>query len=352
MDRFSEPRATEKQLSYQRALEFIGEVRAGISWERFCLHAVRSFDAFIDFLNDTDEVKEFLSLNRIDRRYVIENVKKILERLHFNPENDHYLSLGLHQSASETQIHNRWKNLMFLYHPDRTQDSGEDTNRAARKINEVYSTLKDPVKKLEYDRTMLRRTAGPVGGQGDPRRMSALRNVRRRERHDLLSPAMRRILPKMILPVSIAISSLILLIIFWGNKPPVDLRPPAASNGQVTEVMKKTTDEQADSGGRKQTVDQVTDGSDKTLKGKAEEQDRAGAEKSVNKRTIETIAPKTSGNLLTGPGDLRSFQKSGASDEKLNKRKDQTADNGETLLAQRTAIEKRDESSGEQQLLK
>ncbi|HAM51443.1 MAG TPA: hypothetical protein DCP92_12425 [Nitrospiraceae bacterium] len=348
MDRFSKHGLTEKRLTYQSALEFIGEIRGGISWERFCMHAVRNFDAFIDFLNDTDEAKEFLSLKHIDRPYVIENVKKILEKLHFNPENDYYLSLGLHHSASETQIHNRWKNLLLLYHPDRNLDS-EDGSRAARKINEVYSVLKDAGKKLEYDRKLMRRTAGPAGVQGAPRRMSASRNNKRLERHDLLSPAMRKILPKIILPVSIVVSFFILLIIFWENKSSVDQRHSTISSSQATEVIKKTANDQADSGERKRTVDRMADRSDKPSKGKTEEQDGVSvqkSEKSVNKRTERTNVTKTEENLLTGQGDPKSFQTSGYSDEKRNRQNDQPLDKREMLQAQRPAIEKTDKPSG------
>lgn len=195
-------------MSHQEALEFIGEARAGISWERFCIHGVRHSDAFIDILNDTEGARKFLSSMGISREYISGQITKILYRLHFNRENDHYLTLALPHNASESQIHKRWKELMLFYHPDRNRN--EEAASCAARINEAYSVLKNPEKRREYHR---RRAEGH-------HLRPEIRKFRTPppEEHVLGSPKMRSILSKLIIPSCVAIAGVILLVMFLENR--------------------------------------------------------------------------------------------------------------------------------------
>ena len=195
-------------MSHQEALEFIGEVRAGISWERFCIHGVRHSDAFIDILNDTEGARKFLSSMGISREHISGQITKILYRLHFNRENDHYLTLALPHNASESQIHKRWKELMLFYHPDRNRD--EEAASCATRINEAYSVLKNPEKRREYHR---RRAEGH-------HLRPEIRKFRTPppEEHVLGSPKMRSILSKLIIPSCVAVAGVILLVMFLENR--------------------------------------------------------------------------------------------------------------------------------------
>lgn len=222
MDRFYVD-GSDKKLIYQEALEFMGDVRAGISRERFSMGAVRYADAFIDMLNDTEGVRQFLSLKGISLEYVHKHVKGIFARLHFNQENDHYLTLCLPRSASEAQINRRWKDLMLIYHPDRSKDV--DAAGCAKRINEAYNVLKHPDKKREYD---MRMTTSAVAHFGSHRK-KALR-PQGAQRYLFISPGMRRLLPRLIIPCCIAISSIILLVIFLDNRPAPSLTQAAASH--------------------------------------------------------------------------------------------------------------------------
>jgi curved DNA-binding protein CbpA len=197
-------------VNYQETLEFIGEVRAGISWERFCLKAVRHSDVFINILNDSDESREFLSSAGISREYVSGQITGILSRLHFNKENDHYLTLALSRSASESQLHKRWKELMLLYHPDR--NSGDDAVACAMKINDAYSVLRNPQKKAEYDRKLLSQREGLAPGPEISKfRTPPIEDV-------LVSPRTRTILSKLVIPFCVVVASVILLVIFLENR--------------------------------------------------------------------------------------------------------------------------------------
>ena len=208
----------KKRVNYQDALEFIGEVRGGISWERFCMKVVKNFEAFVDLLNDTQEAQRFLAQRSIERRYVVENLDRILEKTHFNPEDDHYLTLGLPHNATGEQIHDRWKSLMVLYHPDRNRDSDRHAVKYASKINEVYSVLKDTGKRADYDRTIMRKKPYSAGPQISRGKTGAIRKPERIQRQYAMPAGLRKVLSRVILPVWILICLFILLIIFLENK--------------------------------------------------------------------------------------------------------------------------------------
>ncbi len=197
-------------MNYREALEFIGEVRAGLSWDRFCRGAVGLSDPLIDILNDSEKAREFLSLRGIRREYVSGHIRSILRRLHFNRDNDLYLTLALPHSASEARIHKRWKDLMLIYHPDR--NPGRDAAECAMKINEAYNILKNPEKRSEYDAELRSLLARAKAREIRKYSSAAL------DKPSMLSPRMRRTLPKLIIPSCILIASIVLIAMFFENR--------------------------------------------------------------------------------------------------------------------------------------
>jgi len=250
-------------MNYQEALEFIGEVRAGMSWELFCIHGVRHSGVFIDILNDTEGARNFLSSTGISGEYISGQIKNILYRLHFNRENDHYLTLALPHNASGTQIHKHWKELMLLYHPDRNRD--EQAAACAGKINDAYSVLKNPEKKMEYDRKMQSLAEG-----------HHLRQETRKFRtpppkeHIIRSPRMRSILSKLIIPSCALIAGVILLIIFLENR-------------QVRYLDHAAVTDKGDS--RQQTPEKEKGEIQEEVKAKVEESRQVKAEVKVQENT-------------------------------------------------------------------
>ncbi len=195
-------------MNYREALEFIGEVRAGISWERFCIHAVRHSDVFIDILNDSEGARKFLSSMGISGEYISGQITKILYRLHFNRDDNHYLTLALSGGASEAQIRKRWKELMLLYHPDRNRD--EQAASCAARINEAYNVLKNQGKRMEYERKRVgAHQLWPVAGK--------FRTPPARD-YIIVSPKLRSALSKLIIPACVVIAGVILLVIFLENR--------------------------------------------------------------------------------------------------------------------------------------
>ena len=59
---------------------------------------------------------------------------------------DYYSILGVNKDASQDDIRKAYKKKSMQHHPDRGGDEAE-----FKKVNEAYSTLKDPNKRQEYD---------------------------------------------------------------------------------------------------------------------------------------------------------------------------------------------------------
>jgi DnaJ-domain-containing protein 1 len=76
----------------------------------------------------------------------------VLQKLHFNNDNNLYMTLGLSDKASAEEVHERWKRFISIYHPDRQKGNAGWYAEAARKVNEAYNTLKDPRERTLHDR--------------------------------------------------------------------------------------------------------------------------------------------------------------------------------------------------------
>ena len=59
---------------------------------------------------------------------------------------DYYSVLGVSKTATQDEIKRAYRNLVMENHPDK---GGDHTKFSM--INEAYETLKDPVKRAEYD---------------------------------------------------------------------------------------------------------------------------------------------------------------------------------------------------------
>ena len=63
---------------------------------------------------------------------------------------DYYRILGLKETATAEEIHERWIELMQKYHPDHSPD-GKGNEQMAKEINEAYQALKHSSSRMEYD---------------------------------------------------------------------------------------------------------------------------------------------------------------------------------------------------------
>ena len=64
---------------------------------------------------------------------------------------DYYQILGLDETASADQIKKAYRKLAMQYHPDRNHGNEEWANEKFKGINEAFSILGDPPKRIQYD---------------------------------------------------------------------------------------------------------------------------------------------------------------------------------------------------------
>lgn len=74
---------------------------------------------------------------------------------------DYYSRLGVSRNATQEDLKKAYKKASMQHHPDR----GGDAEKFKR-INEAYSTLKDPAKKQQYDNPQAQYNSQPFGGPG------------------------------------------------------------------------------------------------------------------------------------------------------------------------------------------
>ncbi|CAI0459980.1 unnamed protein product [Linum tenue] len=81
---------------------------------------------------------------------------------------DHYKVLGVHRSATKSEIKEAFRRLAVQFHPDKhSQSSGQVRDSAAlrfKQISEAYQILIDDRKRADYN--IHRSTAQPRGGGG------------------------------------------------------------------------------------------------------------------------------------------------------------------------------------------
>lgn len=66
----------------------------------------------------------------------------------------YYETLGLARSAEPQVIDAAYKAMMRRYHPDVFDGSRDYAEQTAKRLNEAYGILKDPLKRAEYDRAL------------------------------------------------------------------------------------------------------------------------------------------------------------------------------------------------------
>lgn len=116
--------------------------------------AIHCFEGLMEISRGTDAVRDFARRNELDIKYLVDGANFVISKMHFNPEENFYVTLGLPMSAAPEEIRQRWKRLMLLYHPDIQTGEEEWVSERAKKVNEAYSTLKDDTRRSEYDRRL------------------------------------------------------------------------------------------------------------------------------------------------------------------------------------------------------
>ena len=143
---------------FRRALEVIIDSYKGAPADRLYRDAIGCFECLIEISNNTDAILTFARRHDIDLKYLVDGANFVISKMHFNPESNYYITLGLSQNVSSEEIRERWKKLMLLYHPDRQGGDNSWVSERAKKVNEAYSILKDNEKRQSFDRRLREQT--------------------------------------------------------------------------------------------------------------------------------------------------------------------------------------------------
>ena len=156
MDRRDDPETTGNLTDEQfsKALKVIIDSYSGAPADRLYRDAIGCFDSLIEISHNTDAIRDFARRNDIDNKYLVDGANFVISKMHFNPESNYYVTLGLPQNVSPDEIRERWKKLMLLYHPDRQEGDDSWVSERAKKVNEAYSILKDDEKRRAFDRKL------------------------------------------------------------------------------------------------------------------------------------------------------------------------------------------------------
>lgn len=92
-------------------------------------------------------------------------------------EDDLYEILGVLPSAEDIVITAAYRVLAQRYHPDRWSGSPEEAHARMTSINRAYDTLKDSVRRAEYDRQRSRASHSSYERQSDPARGAAFQEA-------------------------------------------------------------------------------------------------------------------------------------------------------------------------------
>jgi len=181
-------------------------------------------------------------------KYLVDGASFVISKMHFNPENNYYITLGLPQYATSEELSRRWKRFMILYHPDKQLGNEEWVSARAKKVNEAYTALKDETKRAEYDHRlseqMLSKKFPSDLPQGITRHRHPSRTSSRRRRDEESSSgwnSIRPYMPKILIAIYALIALIVLGFIYIQNKSAhleAELAPePAkAGNSEGTQI--------------------------------------------------------------------------------------------------------------------
>lgn len=163
-------------------------------------------------------MKDFAQRKAIDLKYLVDGANFLISKLHFNPDGDYFITLGLPRHATQEEIRQRWKRLMLLYHPDRQQGDEEWLSETAKKVNEAYSVLKDEKRRAAYTHKLAAQAARGMR-QETPRRVS-VPPISRRRGYSVSSGWLkaRRHIPKVLVASYVIVALVFLLLLYLQNR--------------------------------------------------------------------------------------------------------------------------------------
>ena len=105
----------------------------------------------LEAMGDSRLFEKMARRHGLDPTYLLHRVQGLLRQLEDIRANNPYALLGVEYTAPPSEIHQRWRDLMKEWHPDRKVEDPE-AQEYSRRINEAYELLKDRDRRREYDK--------------------------------------------------------------------------------------------------------------------------------------------------------------------------------------------------------
>jgi len=128
---------------------------------------------------------------------------------------DYYQVLGAAPTATPQEVRDAWIGRVSIYHPDRHPEKADWFTHQVARLNEAYQTLKDPVRREEYDARRRREDLERQRGDSIARRHQA----GEARKPPSLGGWMRRRLPTIITGASVVAAGLMVVSLFLSERP-------------------------------------------------------------------------------------------------------------------------------------
>jgi len=210
--------------------------------------------------------------------------------MHFNPEDNFYITLGVAQDAGLDDIRDRWKRLMLLYHPDRQEGGNEWVSERAKKVNEAYTELKDNSRRSAFDRKLAGQSVKVKPAQHNHTQTMPVSTHRRSIRpHENASWAKtRKYLPKALIVFYLAAAAIFFLFMYYQNDSSSLENEFLPNYSSTPQLSQETGDAELKSLKNDENIHETLNAADKEIKFDSDLNDPLPESPSSRSRSLDT----------------------------------------------------------------
>lgn len=222
--------------------------------------------------------------------------------MHFNPEDNYYITLGVPQNAGPDDIRDRWKRLMLLYHPDRQKGGNEWVSERAKKVNEAYTELKDNSRRSAFDRKLAEQTVNAkTAPPHNARTMPATKRIRSIRPHENAQwTKTKKYLPKALIVFYLSAATIFILFIYYQNNSSSLENEFLSNNSSIPQPSQEAGDKQLKTSAEENNFHELSNAIDKEIVPVSEIQDPLPVSPSsqsvllkTDKKTFRSSTPKS-----------------------------------------------------------
>lgn len=155
MDRWHRDKSEDRKREIFSTASLINKFNEGCPLNEIYNRGIDCYEVILDLIENPEVAKEISKLIKQPREKIKIAAIKIVNLLLFNKGNNPFLSLGLSDSATSSEIKKRWKRLLMLYHPDRFFNQ-KGYEEVAKKINQAYREIDELQEKKSHNEKVIK----------------------------------------------------------------------------------------------------------------------------------------------------------------------------------------------------